>query len=80
MNRLKKVLKNAKNICWYPSAGFDIPTTYFINTSSEEEQADLFIFSDHWYRDFSFSAMKKSFYFNSENQSHQGISTKLPSL
>jgi hypothetical protein len=73
MNKLLEVINTAKNICWYPSAGFDLPTTYFINTSLEDEQADLFIFSDPWYRDFSFSEMEKSFYFNSENQSHQGI-------
>jgi len=69
MNKLKKVVKNAKNICWYPSARFDIPTTYFINTSSEEEQADLFIFSDHCYRTFSLSEMENYFNFNTENQS-----------
>jgi hypothetical protein len=53
-DKIQKILNKAKNICWYPSANRDIPTAYYINTFTENEnpvKADLFIFSDPIYRE-----------------------------
>ena len=54
-DKIKNIIKQAKNICWYPSASMDIAAPYYVNTNSIDEQgqnvlADLFIFSDPVYR------------------------------
>jgi hypothetical protein len=65
INMLEKIIKNAKNIGWYPSAGFDIATAYFFNTFSENEEADLFIFTDPWYRSHSIDEINHCLSYNS---------------
>lgn len=51
MDQFNEILKSAANICWIPSAAIDFPSAYFINTFSDSEQADLFVFTDFIYRD-----------------------------
>ena len=50
MKKFEKIISKAKNICWYPSANFDLPTAYFVSNCEDTVAPDLFIFSDIEYR------------------------------
>ena len=50
MRNFQKIISKAKNICWYPSANFDLPTAYFVSNCEDTVAPDLFIFSDIEYR------------------------------
>jgi hypothetical protein len=66
MLSIEEIIKSHKNVCWYPSAGIDIPAAYFINQHESIPDVDLFIFTDPIYRNFERDKLKIDFCFDNE--------------